>query len=92
MRKGRLPISKGEKRIIETTVYYDPQYKAPDVRFDIDASSYGVFENEAGKIRRHRTSSNPGLPPALWRAAGKTEQAKFIEQFKREKRGIFDPN
>ena len=92
VRKRKLPISKGEKRIIETTVYYHPQYKAPDVRFDIDASLYGVFESEAGKVRKHRTSSNPGLPPALWRAAGRTEQAKFIEQFKREKRGVFHPS
>ncbi len=65
MRKRKLPISKGEKRIIETTVYYDPLYKAPDVRFDIDATSYGVFESEAGKIRRLRTSSNPGLSSTL---------------------------
>ncbi len=65
VRKRKLPIAKGEKRIIETTVYYDPLYRAPDVRFDIDTASFGVFEDEAGKVRKHRTSNKPGVPPGL---------------------------
>ncbi len=89
VRRRRLPIAKGEKRIIETTIYYDASYKAPGVRFDIDATSFGVYEDGAGKVRKHMTSSNPGAPLALWRTAGKTQQAKLIEQFKREKRGCF---
>ncbi len=40
VRKRKLPIPKGEKRIIETTGFYDPAYKAPDVRFDLDAASF----------------------------------------------------
>ncbi len=59
VRKRKLPIAKGERRIIETTVYYGPLYRAPDVCFDIDATSFGVFEDEAGKVRKHRTSNNP---------------------------------
>ena len=62
------------------------------MRFDIDAYSFGVFEDEAAKIGKHRTSKNLGVPPALWRSAGKTQQAKLIEQFKRENRGVYHPD